>query len=233
MVDFHTHILPGMDDGSQSIEESVQMLEQMKQQGTKAVAATSHFDMRQETLAHFLTRRQRAMEELQKADTSGITILPGAEVLYCGVALHTYENLEQACIGKSRYLLVETLFPQWTKEFQTDLEYLMIERNIIPILAHIERYYFVGKNRSIIRELSQEGAVLQMNAGALLNKKMSRRAWKILRKETVSIIGSDCHNLSVRPPNLGEALERIEKVLGTEKVSWFTMRANTMLKESL
>lgn len=233
MVDFHTHILPGMDDGSQSVEESVRMLEQMKQQGIDAVAATSHFDMRQETLEHFLMRRQRAMEELQKADTTGITILPGAEVLYCGVALHTYENLEQACIGKSRYLLVETLFPQWTKNFQSDLEYLMIERNIIPILAHIERYYFVGKNRFIMRELSTEGAVLQMNAEALLHKQMSRRAWKILRKEAVSIIGSDCHNLSVRPPNLGEAMERIEKVLGTEAASRLATRANTMLEGSL
>ncbi len=233
MVDFHTHILSGMDDGSQSIEESVQMLEQMREQGIRAVAATPHFDMRQETLEHFLMRRENALEELKRANTTDITILPGAEVLYCGVSLHRYENLEQACIGTSRYLLIETLYPEWTKEFQSDLECLMIERNIIPVLAHVDRYYHIRKNRSIIRNLSQEGVVLQVNAGALLHKKRSHLAWKILKKETVGLIGSDCHNISVRPPNLADAAEKMKKVLGTEKTSQFFMRANTMLQESI
>ena len=113
------------------------------------------------------------------------------------------------------------------------MEYLMIERNIIPVLAHVERYYYIRKNRSIIRNLSQEGVVLQVNAETLLNKKTSRRVWKILKKETVGLIGSDCHNLSVRSPNLADAAEKMKKVLGTEKTSQFFIRANTMLQESV
>ncbi len=232
MVDFHTHILPKMDDGSQSVEESVHMLEEIKNQGICAVAATPHFDMQQESIDCFLMRRQQAMEELQAADCSGVTILPGAEVLYCGVPLHSYENLEQLCIGKSRYMLIETLFPQWTKEFQNDLEFLMLERNIIPILAHVERYY-TSKNRTIIRELSKAGVVLQMNAEVLLDKKMSRKAWKLLRKETVSLLGSDCHNLTYRPPNLGKAVEQLTNVLGDDVAAWFSKCAETMFKQSL
>lgn len=232
MIDFHTHILPEMDDGSRGTEESVQMLKMMQQQGIDTVVATPHFDMRQESPQEFLRRRQTAYEQLSRANDTGVSVICGAEVLYCGISLRMYEGLESLCIGNGRYLLTETLFPEWNKEFRDDLVYLMMERNIIPILAHIERYYFIGKNRRFIHELAAEGAVLQMNAEAFLMRKTARKAWKILRKEPVGLIASDCHGTAVRPPNLGEAAERMTEVLGTEVVSHLRERADGILHES-
>ena len=179
MVDFHSHILPAMDDGSESVEQSVEMLAAMQAQGVDTVVATPHFDMRQENPEQFLARRQESLEKLQGESLPDIRLIPGAEVLYCGVPLYRYENLDKVCIGDTRYLLIETLFPVWTEEFRQDLQYLMMERNIVPILAHIERYYFIRKNRSMIRDLRREGALLQMNAEAFLHPKTRRRALKI------------------------------------------------------
>lgn len=233
MVDFHTHILPFMDDGSQSVEESAEMLLQMQKQGIKVVVATSHFDMRRESLIEFLARREKAMQALAKVVPEGICIVPGAEVLYCGVAVHSIENLEQLCIGNSRHLLIESMVPDWMEEFRYDLQYLMMQQNITPVLAHIERYYYIGKNRKMIHRLSNDGAVLQMNANAFLKPQMSRKAFKILRKENVRLLGSDCHNTTSRQPNLKRAAERIAEVAGQEKIDRMMAYANKILLDSV
>ena len=233
MVDFHSHILPAMDDGSESVEQSLQMLAAMQAQGIDTVVATPHFDMRQEKPEQFLARRRESFKKLQKEAPSNIWVIPGAEVLYCGVPLHRCEDLDKVCIGDTRYLLIETLSPAWTEEFCLDLQYLMMERNIIPILAHIERYYFIGKNRSLIRALRRDGVLLQMNAEAFLHPKMRRRAMKIFKKESVHIRGSDCHNLTQRPPNLGQAVALMQRQMGGEILDWFAKQAETILGDCL
>lgn len=233
MVDFHSHILPAMDDGSESVEQSIKMLAAMQEQGIDTVVATPHFDMRQEKPEQFLARRRESFHKLQQEAPSTIRVIPGAEVLYCGVPLHRCEDLDKVCIGDTRYLLIETLFPEWTEEFRLDLQYLMMERNIIPILAHIERYYFIGKNRNMIRALRRDGALLQMNAEAFLYSKTQRRAMKVFKKESVHILGSDCHNMTQRPPNLGAAVALIQRQVGEEILDWFAQQAKTILGDCL
>lgn len=218
MIDFHSHVLPSMDDGSQSVEESKQMLEEMQKQGVDIVVATPHFDMRQEGPDEFLLRRKQAMEMLAEVIPTDTQVIVGAEVLYCGVPLHTLDQLEQLCIGNTRYLLIETIIQEWADDFYSEMQYLMLQRNITPILAHMERYYFIGKNREMIHRLNDSGVVLQMNAEAFLKPGMSRKALKILKREPIRLLGSDCHNTSLRPPNLREACERIGKAVGQERV---------------
>lgn len=233
MVDFHTHILPSMDDGSQSIEQSAEMLRQMQKQGIKVVVATPHFDMRRESPSEFLARRQKAMDSIKEVIPEGICVVPGAEVLHCGLPLHSIENLEQLCVGNSQYLLIESIVPDWTEEIYLDLQHLMMQQNITPVLAHIERYYYIGKNRKMIRRLSGEGAVLQMNADAFLKPQMSRKAFKILRKEIVRLLGSDCHNMNIRQPNLKEAVQKIVDIAGQEKIDTMMAYANKILSDSV
>ena len=229
MIDFHTHLLPGIDDGSQSVEETKAILQAMYAQGVTAVVATPHFDMRRESVESFLKRRERALEQVSGLGITTPVVIPGAEVLYCGVPLYQCEQLEKLCIGSSRYLLIETLYNDWTEEFQNDLHRLMLEKNITPVLAHIERYYFLGKNRKKIRSLNQNGVLLQMNAEAFLYKKMQRSAYKILKKEAVSVLGSDCHNMTRRPPNLGEAVEVIKNRFGEEVLERFSVCESKIL----
>ncbi|MBR5152005.1 MAG: hypothetical protein IKW60_00545 [Clostridia bacterium] len=229
MVDFHTHILPEMDDGSRSVEQSLKMLELMRNYGVDTVMATPHFDLRLESIESFLARRDAAMAKLNEAIGGTFTIIPGAEVLYCGLSLHQIDGIEKLCIGKSRYLLIEPSMEQLTVSYYNDMVRLMSECNITPVLAHIERYYYIGKNREWIHRLRKEGAVLQMNAEAFSGWKKGK-AIKLMRNESVQIFGSDCHNLERRSPNLSIVMKymskRYVKELDEHLATWETRILN-------
>lgn len=229
MIDFHTHILPEMDDGSQSVEESLKMLRLEREQGIDAVVLTPHFDMRKEAVEEFLARREAAMAKLSAAEMPEMKLIPGAELLYSNIGLRQYENLEALCIG-GRYLLIETMEPEWTQAFQTDLQYLILERNIIPILAHVERYYWIGKNRKILRALREGGALLQMNAEFFLHKQTLRKAMKLFQKEKIHLLGSDCHHLNFRIPNLGIAVQKIQAHFGEDAIHWILMNGERVFE---
>ena len=153
----------------------------------------------------------------------------GAEVLYCGNNLHKIAELEQLCIGDTRYLLVENFVQEWDAGFEKSLMQLMLERDLIPIIAHIERYYGIPANRALMRRLREEGAVLQMNADQFLRRFSRRRALRLLRDKTVQVLGSDCHNMETRKPNLGEALCAIQKYGGEELLCSLHKSAGSIL----
>lgn len=216
MIDVHAHILPKVDDGSASVEESIEMLTRMRKQGVTTVVATPHFDMRRNSVKRFLYRRNEGYQRLMEA-TRGMdvpTVLLGAEVLYCGVGLSQMEQVEELCLGHGNYLLVETLKGAWDSAFLTDMRKLMAEQNITPVIAHIERYMGSKKNSEILSTLSGEGALIQSNASFFCRKWVRRKALKMLKEQEIQLLGSDCHDSKVRIPNLGDAMKTIEDRLG-------------------
>lgn len=230
MIDVHTHILPQMDDGSKSAEQSVQMLNAMQAQGVRLLAATPHFDMRKENIDKFLARRSKAFERLNAARTEDDPkIIPGAEVLYCGVSLSRMEKVEKLCIGDGNYMLVETLTMQWDDFFEDCLYQLLAEQNITPIVAHIDRYLPYRKNRAILHRLKNRGVLMQVNAGFFLRRLSRGRALRLLKNGMIHVIGSDCHDMVRRPPNLGAAGAVIEKHLGKQYTMQLTRQAEHVL----
>ncbi len=230
MIDVHTHILPQMDDGSKSAEQSVQMLNAMQAQGVRLLAATPHFDMRKENIDEFLARRSEAIKRLNAARTEDDPkIIPGAEVLYCGVSLSRMEKVEKLCIGDGNYMLVETLTMQWDDFFEDCLYQLLAEQNITPIVAHIDRYLPYRKNRAILHRLKNRGVLMQVNAGFFLRRLSRGRALRLLKNGMIHVIGSDCHDTVRRPPNLGVAGAVIEKHLGKQYTMQLTRQAEHVL----
>lgn len=230
MIDVHTHILPQMDDGSKSAEQSVQMLDAMQAQGVRLLAATPHFDMRKENIDEFLARRSKAIKRLNAARTEDDPkIIPGAEVLYCGVSLSRMEKVEKLCIGDGNYMLVETLTMQWDDFFEDCLYQLLAEQNITPIVAHIDRYLPYRKNRAILHRLKKRGVLMQVNAGFFLRRLSRGRALRLLKNGMIHVIGSDCHDTVRRPPNLGAAGAVIEKHLGKQYTMQLTRQAEHVL----
>lgn len=213
IVDFHTHILPEMDDGSGSLNETAEMLQIMSRQGIGAVAATSHFDMRRETVSGFIKRRDKAFSLIESTDDLPEVVL-GAEVLCSGLPICFLDGIERLCIGSTRHILIETHLTGWNDVLMNEMLELMCVRGITPIIAHIERYSSNKKNLKIIRELKAAGAVLQMNAGTFIHRSTRKRALRLLKNEGVDIIASDCHGVSCRTPNLSEGLEVIRQELG-------------------
>lgn len=212
ICDVHGHFLPGMDDGCKTAEESVQVLQSSYAQGIGCMFATPHY-YPVETVAAFLERRQaaydRLMEHIANCNMPMPEICLGAEVAY-RAGISREDDLEKLCLGKSRYLLLELPFRRWDATVVRDIQIICSTKNITPILAHIERYLEL-QTRDSLNSVLEQDVLVQMNAGDLLRFGSRRSAAKLLKNGIVQLLGSDCHNMTTRQPNLGPALEYLQK----------------------
>lgn len=209
-VDFHSHVLPGMDDGSKDAAQSMAMLEQAKQQGTDVMVATPHFYAENETPDSFLKRRAAAAEQLLDAgyDTKKHSrILLGAEVAYFP-GIGRCEELASLSIVGTRMILIEMPFRPWTQTMLDDLYSIQINLELIPVLAHIERYPDM-RHAAMIKRMIHRGILLQINASMADGYLKRRRALRLLINGDVQLLGSDCHNMTTRQPGMGNMLNYI------------------------
>lgn len=218
MIDIHSHILPSIDDGSHSVEQSLQMLNALAQQGVTTVAATPHFYATQNTPQQFLDHREEAVAKLQTQLTdSAPRVILGAEVFFFEGMSQT-ELLPQLKIQGTELLLVEMPFAPWSENWVRELLSIHQRDNFTVLLAHIERYTsFVSKR--VLEQLLSRGVLFQANAEFFLHWKTRRRALNLLRKEKIHFLGTDCHNMTSRPPNLEPAQALIKKRLGEEAIA--------------
>ena len=219
MLDLHTHILPRIDDGSRDVEESIALLSMLKAQGVTRVAATPHFEARGDTPEEFLARRNSAYAELLSAakDMDFPKVFLGAEISYFYGFSHM-ECLSALRIEGTRLLLIEMPMEKWTDAMVNELVSLAAFREYKPVLAHIERYFPFATRRQLTR-LRENGVLFQINASFVSDKRMRRAAIRFIRRGNVHFLGSDCHRLSFRPPNISEAGEIIISKLGQSFLS--------------
>ena len=218
IVDFHSHILPGIDDGSASVEESIALLRLEAEQGIGHVVATPHFYPRYEAPEDFLRKRDQAEAALRDAvkTVSGLPrISVGAEV-YFFRGISESEFLPQLTIREKQCILIEMPPAPWPESAYQELEAIWRRRGITPVIAHIDRYIAPFHTHKIPQRLQALPVLVQANASFFLESRTRRMALKMLRSDQIQLLGSDCHNLDSRPPRLGEALERIEANLGSE-----------------
>ncbi len=214
MIDFHTHILPGVDDGSQSLEQTEAMLKQAYSQGVRYMVATPHFYGDEMVPETFLATRQRAYDSLcKKADTPELIL--GAEVAYFS-NISCSEAIRDLQIGQTGLLLVEMPFGNWSERIVEDVCRLQDRQGLTPVLAHVERYRGRSQFPQFRDQLLAQGVLFQCNAEGLLKK--STRSWmlKQMKYGCVHFLGSDCHNLTSRAPNLGEAVALLQKKMGQD-----------------
>ena len=217
-VDVHCHVLPEMDDGSKALDVSLAILRQEKEQGVGVVCATSHYYARQNSIPDFCARRSEAMGRLTAAiaesKESLPQILPAAEVAYFS---HMEEqDLSPLCIRGTRTLMLEMPFADWTDLQVEAVETLALDCGYQVVLVHPERFCFSGSNRSQLRRLAQLPIGLQVNAGSLIRWQTRRLALDLLQLAQMPLLGSDCHNLTSRPPNLKGGRAVIRRKLGED-----------------
>lgn len=220
LVDFHTHILPGMDDGSRSEEESLAMLQLEAAQGIEHIVLTPHFYADKESLPHFLKRRECALMRL-KAATEGIEGLPklsvGAEVrIFDGIGRSEY--LSQLAISDTKCILIEMPMPPWPDQLLNELEWIRSKQGLIPIMAHIDRYISPFRTRGIPEIFAGLPVLVQASASFFINRSTRNMALKLLKENKIHLLGSDAHNLDVRKPNLRDAINIIEDKLSTSRI---------------
>lgn len=185
----------------------------LRDQGVSQVAMTPHFYADRRSVASFLERRETAFDALARLAEPGLPELrKGAEVLYYP-GIVRLDGLDSLCLEGTRLLLLEPPFAPWTDYQIGELEELAGSFDLL--IAHVDRYFPMQK-QGTWEQLLERGARFQINADAFLHFPVRRRALRMLREGQLLCIGSDCHNLTSRPPKVREALEYIGRKCGEE-----------------
>ncbi|MBO5059619.1 MAG: hypothetical protein J6C82_01725 [Clostridia bacterium] len=230
MIDFHSHILPELDDGANNVQTSLEMLRISKASGVNTVIATSHcYPTDQAAVLKFIEDRRYAYNLLQAEGCSQQDSLPhiikASEVHLChGVS--KLKNLDELCIEDTEYILIEMPYDKWQDENFEEI-YQLTRLGLKPILAHLDRYMSQEK---LFSELLSLNVLCQINASAFLDHSMRKKLLRLFMKDAVHVIGSDMHNLTFRPPNLAPAYEIIDRKFGWEYVDFLQHNSERILK---
>ena len=224
MIDIHTHILPEMDDGSKSVEETIKMFSMMVEQEVDTVVATPHFYIDGTEIDEFLKRREACVKKL--IDGMGSIERPyialGAEVQFFP-EMHSTEGIDKLCISGTRYMLVEMPFDTWNSYTYKALGAVYAAKGITPIIAHVERYFEFQDcdEMRILQQLKEANVLIQVNSTFLTQRTTKRKALKLIKKGFINFMGSDCHNTETRPPELRSGFDVIYEKLGEDGLSSF------------
>lgn len=232
IIDFHSHILPKMDDGSRDIQMSVEMLKRSREQGITAIVATPHFYADSNTMEHFLSKRTYVLGQLKQCvDACMPKIISGAEVCFFS-GIGYADGMEKLCIGSTNLLLLEMPFRAWCERDLYEIERLL-RGGITPIIAHLERFYTFQKDKTLIPGLLELPVMIQINAECLLHWRQSRQPIKLFKSGQAHLLGSDCHNLTSRSQNLLAGRTVLEKKLGRQCLDQIDELGALLLREDI
>ena len=228
LIEMHSHILPGIDDGAKDVQTSLKMIERLKEQGAETIVLTSHFYSDTMSLEDFLAKRDNAMAELTAALPDGSPRLISAAEVYISDYLFNYDSLDKLKIGNSDYVLIEHPFSsEFSQKDYNRLSNLYCDYGVKPILAHIERYKALMDNPKKIDGLLDLGCLTQVNISSFLDEHHStkKKLFKLLKAGRISLLGSDCHNMTSRPPEYANGISAITKKCGDEIITELMNRA--------
>ncbi|MDD2959934.1 MAG: hypothetical protein PHR92_15695 [Lachnospiraceae bacterium] len=216
IIDMHCHILPGLDDGSETEEMSLAMIAQAYKRGVRGLIATPHASpLFQSTSTETIRRMCRVLG--QKASgmlNTEFPIYPGQEIFATSENLELLEQGKLLTLADSRYVLLEL---QPSAAFMDLFRVMRTVRNFgcIPVLAHVERYRVLYHNMEHLEELEYAGTLFQMNSHSLEGGLLDEKAhWcrELIKKQKIQFISSDMHNLQDRGP------------IGERAVNWITQK---------
>ena len=224
IIDFHSHILCGVDHGSDSIGTSLSQLKLMKENGTDTAIATSHFYPEQMTVAQFLDKVASVEEQMASAASDiGIDVYVGAEILVCD-GLDKIENLDKLCIRGTNCMLLEIPFVDvWIGGAVRAIEHI-IDKGFDVVLAHIDRY--LPRYENEIDHLISYGATAQINASAFAPFGIKKKALSYVEAGCVYALGSDLHGVDKKAYRDFSALK---KRLGSQYFEDIMQRSEALL----
>jgi protein-tyrosine phosphatase len=220
MIDLHTHILPHMDDGSKDRKEALALISLLKKQCVTKIILTPHFYPHLERLPDFLKRREISWRSIEDVDAE---LILGSET-YLAEPLISLDSIEDLCIGRSGYLLLELpLSEKWSSGVFRHVDHLIAKFNICPVIAHAERYAAVHEHtEEIFQRLIDLGCMLQFNTDSVVNKKTRSETLRLIKEGWADFIGSDCHNIVSRVPQFDDFREIVGRKLGAEYLNKLT-----------
>lgn len=222
MIDIHSHVIFGVDDGPETLTDALDLLVEAKKQGVAKIIATSHrrkglFETPEVTiLQHFCQLKEAANRLIPDLD-----LYYGGELYYTPALLDKLEQNLYPTLNGSRFVLIE--FSGRTPYKDIRQAVIDVARlGLTPVLAHIERYQALENDEKGVRELINLGAYTQINSSSVLKAKVlgdpqrvfKKRARYFLDKGLVHCVASDMHNLTTRRPHMQEAYSLVEAKYG-------------------
>jgi len=227
LTETHCHIIPNIDDGANSVEMSLKMIETLENYGAKTIILTPHYYSDSISYTDFVKKRNDAFEVLKENYKGDVKLIAAAEVYVSDYLLHN-DNLDGIKIANGNYALLEHSFSDSfsSKTFER-LENLYYDFSVVPVLAHIERYNSLMSDFSKIEELIDMGCMTQVNISSFADfpRHARKKILKLVDKGLVNLIGSDCHNMSGRAPVYEDGIKVILKHFGQSAVDEFMKNA--------
>ena len=210
-IDFHTHILPGIDDGARSPDMAKTMLDKLSAQGVDTVVLTPHYYSHQKPIENFVEQQHEAYHLLRAMYTSSSPeLILGAEV-YFSDYLFNNRDLSMLCIENTRTMLLELPYNKTIDDRMLDkIDRLIGDYDIVPVIAHIERYPTLLRNPRLLESMQDMGCFLQINLPSLTSFG-KRRLASFVKNGYIGAIGTDAHNLTSRPASYKEGYSFLEK----------------------
>lgn len=225
MIDMHTHILPNIDDGSRSIEETFNMIKEAQEAGFEAVVATSHY--MEDYYETNKTEREvwvNAIYENLQTKNIDLKIYLGNEIYISENIIKLLEEGKTSTINDTSYVLFE--MPLNVEPMNLyDVIYEMLQYKLVPILAHPERYIFVQKEPELVYDLIQKGVLMQANYGSIIGQYGTIAQLivkKFLENDMIHFLGTDAHRQNSIYTRMPKVLEELRGIVGEEKLEELT-----------
>jgi protein-tyrosine phosphatase len=235
MIDIHCHILPEVDDGAQSLSDSLSMARNAVEQGIhKIVASPHHLTSSYTNPKPSIINRVKDLNRALRDEKIELEVLPGQEVRIHGEMLEGYEAGEILPVNHTPYILIEfpsNHVPRYTEKLFYDLQM----NGLIPVIVHPERNQEIMECPELLYQLVKKGALTQITAASVcgdFGKRIKNFSLQLVEANLTHFIASDAHNITNRTFKMREAFGIIEKKYGNEMVYYFDENA-TLLIEGL
>ena len=228
MIDFHAHILPNIDDGSTSMEESINLIKEAEQAGFTGIISTSHYlqnyyECDEKERRHLLAELANQVK-VADAEAEMPKLYLGSEIYISTDIVELLKEEKASTINGTNYVLFE--LPMNSKPlFVKEVVYKLIENGYNPIIAHPERYSYVKENIEFVRELKNMGALFQSNYGSVIGMyggSAKKTLKKLLKEDLITFLGSDVHAVGQIYPKIPKILRKLEKWISPEKLKELT-----------
>jgi protein-tyrosine phosphatase len=219
-IDFHSHILPKMDDGASDVDESLRLLKMLKNDGVDVVVATPHLYLHRGSFSDFLLMREESTWELTRAldaerarGFESPKIILGAEVYFT----QGLENLplKKLCIERTDYMMLELPYTAFTTTFLNSFANFLNFCDVKIILAHIERYFDFSEPR-MVEQVLGHGLIAQGNCDSVVSARTRKATLNLIKNNNINLLGTDLHDIGRRPPRFKEAERIIRSKLSDE-----------------
>ena len=219
MIDFHSHILPQIDDGSKSYNETIEMLEEAKNAGFEKIISTSHYIEK-----YYEINEEQRLQLLKNINFQDIKLYLGSEIYVTNEIVQLLKDKKASTINNSRYVLYE--LPMHSKNMNDkEIIYRIVENGYVPIIAHPERYSYVQEAPEYVEELAEMGALFQSNYGSIIGmygEKAKKTVKKLLKQNLIHFFGSDVHRPEQIYPKIPKILKKLNKIVSQEKLEELT-----------